>query len=136
MAFESKSLEVVQDVLKPARDKIIPVWRQPPHEQVEDCGVVHAFGVVSLQHVQFVEIGQKSCHTFSVGAVYDRPYFPSCTQKRAVIDRTYSTYPFMIREGRRNMFRDRTDAGRSLGQALLKYKGEPVVVYALPRGGV
>jgi putative phosphoribosyl transferase len=34
------------------------------------------------------------------------------------------------------MFLDRTDAGRQLGQALIAYKGQPVVVYALPRGGV
>ena len=34
------------------------------------------------------------------------------------------------------MFRDRTDAGRRLAQALLTYKGQPVAVYALPRGGV
>jgi putative phosphoribosyl transferase len=34
------------------------------------------------------------------------------------------------------MFRDRTDAGEQLAQALIGYKGEPVVVYALPRGGV
>jgi len=33
------------------------------------------------------------------------------------------------------MFRDRTDAGRQLAQALIGYKGQPVVVYALPRGG-
>jgi putative phosphoribosyl transferase len=34
------------------------------------------------------------------------------------------------------MFRDRTDAGEQLAQALIGYKGQPVVVYALPRGGV
>ena len=34
------------------------------------------------------------------------------------------------------MFLDRTDAGKRLAQALLQYKREPVVVYALPRGGV
>lgn len=34
------------------------------------------------------------------------------------------------------MFIDRTDAGRKLAQALLRYKEENVVVYALPRGGV
>jgi putative phosphoribosyl transferase len=34
------------------------------------------------------------------------------------------------------MFRDRTDAGEQLAQALIGYKGKPVVVYALPRGGV
>jgi len=34
------------------------------------------------------------------------------------------------------MFRDRTDAGEQLAQALISYKGQPVVVYALPRGGV
>jgi predicted phosphoribosyltransferase len=34
------------------------------------------------------------------------------------------------------MFVDRTDAGKQLAQALIKYKGQPVVVYALPRGGV
>ena len=34
------------------------------------------------------------------------------------------------------MFRDRTDAGRKLACALASYKGQPVVVYALPRGGV
>ena len=33
-------------------------------------------------------------------------------------------------------FRDRTDAGRRLGEALKKYAGEDVIVYALPRGGV
>ena len=34
------------------------------------------------------------------------------------------------------MFRDRTDAGKRLAEALMTYKGQPVVVYALPRGGV
>ena len=34
------------------------------------------------------------------------------------------------------MFRDRKDAGRRLAEALSRYKDEPVVVYALPRGGV
>jgi putative phosphoribosyl transferase len=34
------------------------------------------------------------------------------------------------------MFLDRTDAGTKLAQALMAYKGQPVVVYALPRGGV
>jgi putative phosphoribosyl transferase len=34
------------------------------------------------------------------------------------------------------MFADRSDAGRKLAQALISYKGLPVVVYALPRGGV
>lgn len=33
-------------------------------------------------------------------------------------------------------FRDRREAGILLGQALLKYKGQDLVVYALPRGGV
>ena len=34
------------------------------------------------------------------------------------------------------MFLDRTHAGKKLAQALVGYNGEPVVVYALPRGGV
>ena len=34
------------------------------------------------------------------------------------------------------MFRDRKDAGEQLAQALIGYKSQPVVVYALPRGGV
>jgi predicted phosphoribosyltransferase len=34
------------------------------------------------------------------------------------------------------IFEDRVDAGRKLAQALVSYKGEEVVVYALPRGGV
>ena len=33
-------------------------------------------------------------------------------------------------------FRDRSDAGRALAQALAKYSGEQPVVLALPRGGV
>jgi len=33
-------------------------------------------------------------------------------------------------------FRDRIDAGKQLAKALKKYKGKPVVVFALPRGGV
>lgn len=33
-------------------------------------------------------------------------------------------------------FSDRIDAGRQLARALSKYKGQPVCVYALPRGGV
>ncbi len=33
-------------------------------------------------------------------------------------------------------FKDRTDAGRMLADALAGYKGSDVVVYALPRGGV
>ena len=34
------------------------------------------------------------------------------------------------------MFRDRTDAGLRLAEALIHYRDRPVVVYALPRGGV
>lgn len=34
------------------------------------------------------------------------------------------------------MFRDRTDAGRKLAQALEKYKGADALVLAIPRGGV
>ncbi len=34
------------------------------------------------------------------------------------------------------MFRDRTEAGRLLAAKLIKYKGEPGVVLAVPRGGV
>jgi putative phosphoribosyl transferase len=34
------------------------------------------------------------------------------------------------------MFLNRTDAGRQLAQALVRYRGQEVVVYALPRGGV
>jgi putative phosphoribosyl transferase len=34
------------------------------------------------------------------------------------------------------MFRDRTDAGLRLAEALIGYRDQPVVVYALPRGGV
>lgn len=34
------------------------------------------------------------------------------------------------------MFVDRIDAGKKLAKALIGYKGEPVVVYGLPRGGV
>ncbi len=33
-------------------------------------------------------------------------------------------------------FRDRTDAGKKLAKALEKYKDQPGIVYALPRGGV
>lgn len=33
-------------------------------------------------------------------------------------------------------FNDRTEAGKSLAEALKKYKGDDVVIYALPRGGV
>lgn len=33
------------------------------------------------------------------------------------------------------LFADRTEAGRALARALIKYKGQPVQVYALPRGG-
>jgi predicted phosphoribosyltransferase len=34
------------------------------------------------------------------------------------------------------MFRDRKDAGQQLARALVHYKDQPVVVFALPRGGV
>jgi predicted phosphoribosyltransferase len=34
------------------------------------------------------------------------------------------------------LFQDRTDAGRQLAKALLKYKGQHPVILALPRGGV
>jgi predicted phosphoribosyltransferase len=34
------------------------------------------------------------------------------------------------------MFLDRVDAGKRLAEALMDYKGKPLVVYALPRGGV
>src|SRR5690242_2859902 len=34
------------------------------------------------------------------------------------------------------MFRDRSDAGQRLAAALLKYRGQPVTILALPRGGV
>jgi predicted phosphoribosyltransferase len=34
------------------------------------------------------------------------------------------------------MFADRTDAGMRLANVLMERKGQPVVVYALPRGGV
>ena len=34
------------------------------------------------------------------------------------------------------MFRDRKDAGQQLARALIQYKDEAVVVFALPRGGV
>ena len=34
------------------------------------------------------------------------------------------------------MFRDRAEAGQALANALVAYKDQPVVIYALPRGGV
>ena len=34
------------------------------------------------------------------------------------------------------MFRDRAEAGQALAKVLAAYKGQPVVIYALPRGGV
>jgi putative phosphoribosyl transferase len=34
------------------------------------------------------------------------------------------------------IFKDRVDAGRRLAQALISYKGQDTVLYALPRGGV
>jgi len=34
------------------------------------------------------------------------------------------------------IFKDRVDAGKRLAQALLSYKEQAVVVYALPRRGV
>jgi predicted phosphoribosyltransferase len=34
------------------------------------------------------------------------------------------------------MFRDRKDAGVRLANALEKYRGQEVIVFALPRGGV
>lgn len=34
------------------------------------------------------------------------------------------------------MFQDRRDAGKKLADALIAYRGQDVVVYALPRGGV
>jgi predicted phosphoribosyltransferase len=34
------------------------------------------------------------------------------------------------------MFTDRADAGRKLAAVLMEHRGEPVVVFALPRGGV
>jgi predicted phosphoribosyltransferase len=34
------------------------------------------------------------------------------------------------------MFIDRVDAGKKLGEALIRYKGQPAVVYGVPRGGV
>src|SRR3989344_8080384 len=34
------------------------------------------------------------------------------------------------------MFKDRTEAGKLLAEALAKYKSEDVVVFALPRGGI
>lgn len=33
-------------------------------------------------------------------------------------------------------FHDRQDAGRRLGEALMRYRGEDPIVLALPRGGV
>ena len=33
-------------------------------------------------------------------------------------------------------FKDRTDAGKQLAEALIAYRSQPVVVYALPRGGI
>jgi putative phosphoribosyl transferase len=41
-----------------------------------------------------------------------------------------------MRKGAAMRFRNRTEAGRLLAKALDKYRGEPCVVYALPRGGV
>jgi len=32
------------------------------------------------------------------------------------------------------MFEDRSDAGKKLAQALLKYKGKDVIILAIPRG--
>src|SRR5438128_1454225 len=36
----------------------------------------------------------------------------------------------------RMIFANRIDAGRRIAEALLSYKGQDIVVYALPRGGV
>ena len=44
---------------------------------------------------------------------------------------------FRLREGVFTMhFRDRTDAGKKLAQALKQHRNQDGVVYALPRGGV
>ena len=38
--------------------------------------------------------------------------------------------------GMRKMFRNRTEAGRLLGNALVSFKGENPIVLAIPSGGV
>ena len=42
-----------------------------------------------LVPVETVIVANQLRSPASVGAVYDRPYFPSCTEERAVIDRPY-----------------------------------------------
>lgn len=39
-------------------------------------------------------------------------------------------------KGQKKMFMDRSDAGRKMAQALLNYRGEDIVILAIPRGGV
>ena len=56
---KAQILQIIQRLFQTGGQQEIPLRRQATHEQLERGRFVHAFGVISLEHGELIQIGQQ-----------------------------------------------------------------------------
>ena len=60
--FEAKRFEVVEHLRQARGDEESALWRQMPHEELENGDPVHAQRLIGGHHRQLVQVGQQCRH--------------------------------------------------------------------------